>query len=192
MNNTEDKKLNPDAAPESNLKAEVSNPIQFKGSQSQFRGRSPLPGHRFCEICKHRRRQTIEGMFLDWYTPAQISARFGISEELITEHCLSFGIDKERSQDTRRYYRAVVRECGPELLKNPERLNQKVFTMIVQQLDRISGNEQKARKNDKDVKREQQYIEETLRKLQNELHLSREDAYKVLAAEMPEIDEWVS
>lgn len=155
------------------------------------RPRIPAPGHGFCAVCKHRRRKLVEEMYLDWYTPDQIALRLKVDPLELEDHCRAFGIDKDRAADTSRYYRAVIREAGPAFLKKASTISEKFMMAVLQQLDRVEGREQKARRNEADIKREEGYIQDTLRRLQTELNLTKEEAVKVLAAEMPEIEDWV-
>lgn len=160
--------------------------------RSKYQFRTPTPGHPYCVVCKHRRRKSIEEMYLDWYTTEQIELRYQIPKDLIEAHGQAFGIDKDRSEDTSRYYRAVIREAGPTFLLKAGTISEKFMMAILQQLDRVEGREQKARRNEADVRREEQYIQETLQRLQKDLGLTREQALKVIKDEMPELAEYLN
>lgn len=134
----------------------------------------------------------IEEMYLDWYTNDQIAQRLKVDPLELEDHCRAYSMDKSRAADTARYYRAIIREAGPLFLQRSGVLSEKFMMAVLQQLDRVEGREQKARRNEADIKREESYIQETLARLQRELKLTKEEAIKVLAEEMPEIEDWIS
>jgi hypothetical protein len=67
----------------------------------------------FCKICKHPKREDIEGEFINWHSPAEIAKKYRLSNRgTVYRHAHVFGLFAKRRRNVRAALEHIIERAG--------------------------------------------------------------------------------
>ena len=116
---------------------------------------SPYAEKHSCPLCSFEYRRQVEERYIDWEDEGYLARQYELRPKDLRRHIIAFNLETKRSENTAGFYRSLIRVAAPYILSNPDKITEAILTTAMKQLDKIEGREQKARKNDADVDRDQ-------------------------------------
>lgn len=139
------------------------------------------PNH-WCPLCDSEYELKAKELYLKWFDNNRIAKLAqlelpvyndkGILEKEgeLEKHIEAFGWDMERSYNTPEYYAALLRDVGPEVLRNKTKVPPKVLIMAMKQSDFLARLEKEDQKDPEMMNRAVLLVMEEIRERMKEGH----------------------